>query len=291
MSASHKETLLQKDSPREAAVAVAGAVAAEDADDDSNVPPAAKRPKKSPADDLICPITLELPWDPHTAEDGRVYEKDAIEQHINMHRLTGDLRSPVTGVIMGPRIFPSPQHRNLIETLIENDSIPEEALVTAWNQRVKDAMKMQELLRTAKNGDAESMLKVAQCYQYGKLNNRKDYKLAFAWHRKSHAAGNIRATALVGISYIMGWGIPKYVKKGIMFLTEAAALGSDFACYQLGMFLADGSHGVPVDKEEAIRWLRKSLGDCPHKHLSEHGRELSQAKLNELENYRSLLDV
>ena len=63
-----------------------GAKRERDTDDDDEVivvePPAKKHPKKSPSDDLICPITLELPWEPVTAEDGRVYEKEAIEQHI-----------------------------------------------------------------------------------------------------------------------------------------------------------------------------------------------------------------
>ena len=31
----------------------------------------AKRQKRCPSDDLICPITLELPFDPVMAEDGR----------------------------------------------------------------------------------------------------------------------------------------------------------------------------------------------------------------------------
>ena len=31
--------------------------------------------RKSPADELICPITLELPFEPVTAEDGRYDRK------------------------------------------------------------------------------------------------------------------------------------------------------------------------------------------------------------------------
>lgn len=37
-------------------------------------PPPKKKPKPSPADDLICPITMELPVEPVVAEDGRTYE-------------------------------------------------------------------------------------------------------------------------------------------------------------------------------------------------------------------------
>eukprot|EP00550_Attheya_septentrionalis_P003018 CAMPEP_0198281798 /NCGR_PEP_ID=MMETSP1449-20131203/1671_1 /TAXON_ID=420275 /ORGANISM="Attheya septentrionalis, Strain CCMP2084" /LENGTH=90 /DNA_ID=CAMNT_0043977717 /DNA_START=9 /DNA_END=277 /DNA_ORIENTATION=+ len=44
-------------------------------DDDSQP---SKRRKLSPSDELVCPITLDLPFDPVTAEDGRVYERSAI---------------------------------------------------------------------------------------------------------------------------------------------------------------------------------------------------------------------
>ena len=36
--------------------------------------PPKKKSKPSPADDLICPITTELPLEPVVAEDGRTYE-------------------------------------------------------------------------------------------------------------------------------------------------------------------------------------------------------------------------
>jgi hypothetical protein len=42
---------------------------------------ASKRQKLTSAD-LICVITHDLPFGPVTAEDGRVYDRHAIEQHI-----------------------------------------------------------------------------------------------------------------------------------------------------------------------------------------------------------------
>ena len=68
-----------------------------------------KRQKKSPADNLICAITLSLPWEPVTAADGCLYEKAAIEQHIKNHQGgVLQLRSPVTNVPMAPRLLPAP---------------------------------------------------------------------------------------------------------------------------------------------------------------------------------------
>ena len=37
------------------------------------------------ASEFLCPITQELPLDPVTAEDGRVYERGAIEEWLQRH--------------------------------------------------------------------------------------------------------------------------------------------------------------------------------------------------------------
>ena len=51
---------------------------------------------------LLCAITEELMVDPVLAEDGRTYERAAIEEHI---RVKGaDLKSPITNEPMGPRL-------------------------------------------------------------------------------------------------------------------------------------------------------------------------------------------
>ena len=44
------------------------------------------------ADEYVCPITAELPVDPVTAEDGRFYERHAIEYWLKDHDT-----SPLTG--------------------------------------------------------------------------------------------------------------------------------------------------------------------------------------------------
>ncbi|CAB9504388.1 expressed unknown protein [Seminavis robusta] len=81
-------------------------------------------PRSLQADDLICPISLELPWEPVMAEDGRVYERECIEDHIKNN--PWDLRSPITRARMGTRLLPAIQHRNTIETLVESGAIEEE---------------------------------------------------------------------------------------------------------------------------------------------------------------------
>jgi hypothetical protein len=84
--------------------------------------------------ELICPITYELPLYPVTAEDGRVYERAAIEQH--MKDKTGeDLKSPITNQPMGRRLYPAVQHKNLIQMLIDTAVITGD-LANSWNIKV-----------------------------------------------------------------------------------------------------------------------------------------------------------
>ena len=44
-------------------------------------------PKQSKeiTDDLICPITLDLPFDPVIAEDGRVYDIMIVNRSVQVH--------------------------------------------------------------------------------------------------------------------------------------------------------------------------------------------------------------
>ena len=41
------------------------------------------------AADLVCPITQELPFDPVMAEDGKIYERNAIVEWFSRERRAG----------------------------------------------------------------------------------------------------------------------------------------------------------------------------------------------------------
>ncbi|CAB9529849.1 Sel1 domain protein repeat-containing protein [Seminavis robusta] len=239
--------------------------------------PPAKRPKKSAADDLICPISLELPWDPVTAEDGRVYEREYIEEHIKKN--PGNLTSPITREKMGTQLFPAIQHHNTIETLVEFGVIDGD-LAAKWKEKVE----MEELLKKAAAGNGEAMHSVAVNYSYGDHGFVQHDKLAFHWYKRAHEAGNVKAKATVGQHYLLGSGVARQQLLGLFYLTDAASQGSNFAAYELGMTFANGLYGLSVDKTEAIRWLEKSLGNCPHKHLCEDSKSEAQQKLDELKS-------
>ena len=65
---------------------------------DDDEPGAKKLKQSNVADDLICPITHEWPFEPVTAEDGRIYERWAIEAHFTARQGHGlkSLPSPTT---------------------------------------------------------------------------------------------------------------------------------------------------------------------------------------------------
>ncbi|CAB9521009.1 SAM and U-box domain-containing protein 1 [Seminavis robusta] len=141
-----------------------------------------KRPKKSPSDDLICPISLELPWDPVIAEDGRVYERESIEEHIgHVKKNSRDLRSPFTNDFMGSKLLPANWVQNHIDTLVESGVIGGE-LADKWNEKVEQ----KKLLEKAERGDADAMCTVGFNYQSGSDGFKEDLEAAFRWYKRAH---------------------------------------------------------------------------------------------------------
>ena len=72
--------------------------------------------------ELICPITYEMPAEPVYAEDGRLYERSAIEQGF----AADNRSSPMTKLPMGTRLVDAVQVRNVIERIVESGELPEE---------------------------------------------------------------------------------------------------------------------------------------------------------------------
>jgi len=241
--------------------------------------------QKAAADDLICAITLELPFDPVTAEDGRLYERSAIEEHIAQSKKRKDvLKSPITNEPMGPRLFDSPQIKSLIETLIENRSITGD-LADAWKKKEQEKKCADELLKKAQDGNAASMLSVYFKSSKGTNGFKKDGKLAYQWLSKAHAAGSIKATATLGNNLIFGsHGAPKNKADGLVLTTMAAKDGSDLAAYRLGRAMAQGKYNLSVNRVAAIVWLQNALDEetCPVRHLAASAREKARTLIEEM---------
>lgn len=244
-------------------------------------PPAAKRQRKN-EDGLLCPISLALPLDPVTAEDGQIYEREAIEDYIESKRGTR-LVSPKTRGRMGKRLLPSPLIKSTIETMIENGAITGEP-AQDWKNRFKQKKEMADLLKKAEDGNVGAMEVVASCYSNANKGVKMDDKMAYKWYEKARCAGSLKGMAKVGECLIGGFGgVTTDKLKGMMYLGMAAGSGSDFAAYALAIFLAEGRYGVPVDKVQAQRLLEKSLSaSCVTKDMSDEAKQQAQEKLDEL---------
>ena len=95
------------------------------------------------ADELVCVITQELPVDPVTAEDGRIYERTALEEWFAAQEARGHpIKSPVTNEAMGKRLFPAVQIRNNIKSMVKSGAISG-AKADAWKRRMEDEMKVE----------------------------------------------------------------------------------------------------------------------------------------------------
>ena len=235
-------------------------------------------------DDLVCPIETELPWDPVTAEDGRVYERSAITKHIETRQNNGgQVRSPVTNEPMGRQLFPAIQHRNLIESLIDSGMLSG-SLADQWNKKRQQMKEKDELIRKANSGDADAMFALGCRYLHGLKGFDKDSKAAHEWFTKGHYAGDVRCTGGMGRNLLRGDGVSKCPKQGLTYLGIAAGQGSHGAAFFLGNVFANGTDGMPVNLKDAIYWLERSLEspDGRYQPLGANYRVSAEQKLPQL---------
>ena len=195
--------------------------------------------------EFICPISQELPLDPVTAEDGRVYEKASIEEWLAQKQT-----SPVTNVAMGTRLLPAVQVRSVIRNLVQSGAISGDK-ADKWQERIAEEEKFVDTRKQAEDGDAEAMNSLGHLYFEGK-GVREDRNQARRWYRKAAELGLARGlTNLAQTS--------AYTPESLVYLTEAATRGDAWACVELAECFATGCDGLPVDTEMAKRWNEKAL--------------------------------
>ena len=234
----------------------------------------------SDVDSMKCPITLELILHPVVAEDCQIYEKFAIEDYIKSRRNHGlKIISPATHEPIGDGLVPAPWVKSCIERLIKEGKVPPK-LVASWNERLAEEKYMKGLVPVAEGGDPGAMLTVGLCYYHGEYGFKRDATLAYRWLKRAHDAGDIRATAEMGIFLAKGKGVKKNKTEGIMYMGIAAVRGSDVAAYNLGLAYAYGWWGLPVNLSEAQRLLEKcSSLSCSCKAMTEDNRNRAREVL------------
>ena len=122
-------------------------------------------------------------------------------------------------------------------------------------------------------------------YKNGTNGFTKDSATAYQWFDKARKAGGVIGLAHVGDMLTTGDGVTKNSTLGIMYLTRAASeKGSLFASYKLGLALAKGKFGLPVDRKDAIYWLKKARGKGTRDFLDDDEKAHAGKVLEELQN-------
>ena len=230
------------------------------------------------AEEYVCPITAELPIDPVTAEDGRFYERYAIEEWFS-RQPEPQVKSPVTTEPMGKRLVPAVQVRNSLKRLVESGAISG-SKADAWKQAVAEEGEVVALRAKAEGGDAESMCRLAHRYDAGTHGLKKDFAQSFKWFKRAADLKNRCGLTNSGIAYLNGEGVERSCPRGIAMLGAAAALGSEHACALLGEANAEGEYGFDKDPQEATRWYRE-MQKCGTRDAAEAMRERAAAWLRE----------
>ena len=238
------------------------------------------------AKEFICPITQELPIQPVTAEDGKIYEETAIRKWFAAKLENNESpTSPATGAEIGPKLLPAPQARNTIEALVESGAIEGE-IAEAWTKKLRLEMRVKEIRAMAergRRGDGEAMWKLGVWYQEGENGLAKDYRKARAWYERSAEARDPRGMAAFGQCLLAGGG-REGDSLGLVNVTEAAHLGSDLGALLLGESFFNGMCGLPEDPVRARYWLKKAVdGECEIKHVDDEGLAEAAAWLRELD--------
>ena len=205
---------------------------------------------ESIADEYLCPITHDLPFDPVTAMDGRVYEREAIEKWLKVKKT-----SPVTNEPMKGNLFPSLQTRNAIEKMVMSGEVSVDK-ADSWKRRMKEQDKFHFYENKARDGDVSAMNLVASFYTDGK-GVKKDLSKAFDWMKLASSKNDARATTGLAIAYLDGHGVKRNLSRGLILLGRASELGSEHACFVLGWSYMNGYHNLGKDTIEARVWFKK----------------------------------
>ena len=213
--------------------------------------------------EYVCPIALELPVDPVTAEDGRVYNRSDIQQHIDQSKRKKDdgseefeyrgLKSPMTKEPMGPNLLPAIQVRNSIRALIDSGAIEgDEGNIDQWKE-------VDQLRTDAEGGDPEAMEMMGNVYRDGTDGLIKDEIQAYKWTSKAAALDFAPAIGSKGACLLHGIGTKRNRVEGGTLLGIAAARGSAESQFCLGVNYYNGRHGYPKNCGMAKYWLQKAV--------------------------------
>ena len=203
------------------------------------------------ASEFLCPITQELPIDPVIAEDGRVYERSAIVEWLERNE-----KSPHTNEPMGKKLLPALQVKNMIKAMVQSGALSGDKCA-AWTLKLEQEEEIEGLRQRAEAGDVRAMTTLAQKYQYGSDGVKKDPVACFQWAKRAADLDDPRGLTLVADAHLDGDGTTKDTVTGFIEMGQAAALGSEHACYVLAYAYHGGLYGLKKDSSKVRYWAAK----------------------------------
>lgn len=218
-------------------------------------------------DEYVCPITHELFIDPVTAEDGRVYERAAIKHMFEVcAESTSVARSPITNEPMGTKLFPAHQVKSALSLLIAEKVITGDR-AEAWNEHMKKAEEnrrtVNNLKRSAEEGDAQAMHDLGLAFRKGMYGLDKDDVAGYLWYKRASDLGHATAMCKAGQSLLTGRGVREVkTSLGLAMVFAAAWRGSEHACSEIARWFCYGGTPLSVDLVEARFYYKKMQQAC-----------------------------
>ena len=231
------------------------------------------------ADELVCPITHELPVDPVTAEDGRVYERSAIEEWLGQHE-----KSPHTNEPMGTKLLPATQVKNLIASMVRSGAISGDK-AGAWTKKLEGEKEVEEMRQKAEAGDAEAMMSLADWYQDGTNGLQKNLSERYKWAKRAADLDHAEGISDVGWCAFFGEGTEQNRALGNV-LCAGGHHGAGSRVLPVGgqvrqrrrHWAAQGPRACPVLGEEGTRSGPREA-QVYDGHVPRQGRSLGGGKL------------
>lgn len=227
-------------------------------------------------DEYVCPITQELPLDPVTAEDGKIYERSSIEEWLSKHA-----RSPFTNQAMGKKLLPATQVRNIIEQLLQAGIIQGEK-ATRWTAKLEDEKTLKSLREKADAGNVMAMRDLGDAHKDGKLGLCKSDSEALRYFVMGADLGDSFCMRRAGVAFLEGRGTLPQSAHGLVLLSRAAEhKDATIARYELAKAYFHGSYGLAKNSTHAKYWLNKVREDG-FRNLNERGKSRALHMMQQL---------
>ena len=212
------------------------------------------------------------------AEDGRVYERSAIEEWLKTNE-----KSPHTNEPMGTKLLPALRVKNMIAKMVESGALSGDKCA-AWTQKLEQEKEFESWRQRAEAGDTVAMTEVGCLYQTG-TGVKEDMAAGFQWLKRAADLNNVVALTLVAACRLDGDGTTKNVLTGFIEMGQAAGLGSEHACFYLANAYHHGLYGLKKDRAQVAHWaaeMQRAAGngkcDCNEESRARMARYLAASQ-------------